>query len=191
MIAAVYGSPRKQGNTEILMDAFLEQVEKSEEVKRFYLRDMTLKPCIECGGCDKTGVCVFKDDISGIYDYIENASSLIISSPIFFASVPAQVKAFIDRSQPFWARKYVLGQKSSIIRKGFFICVGAINTDKYFKSSKLVVQSYLNVMDIKYEGELFFPGVDAKGEIENVPGALEQARQSGINFTVRTPERNI
>ena len=114
MIAAVYGSPRKQGNTEMLMDAFLEQIEKSEDVKRFYLRDMVLKPCIECGGCDKTGICVFKDDIGGIYDCIENARALVISSPIFFASVSAQVKAFIDRSQPFWARKYLIGQKSSL-----------------------------------------------------------------------------
>lgn len=183
LIVAVYGSPREGGNTDILMEAFLKPIEEKEEIRRFYLRNLVLKPCISCGGCDRTGICVFKDDIWNVYESIEQARAFIVSSPIYFASVSAQLKILIDRAQSFWVRKYVLGyENSSVLRKGFFISVGAVNTDKHFKNAKFVVQSHMNTLNIKYSGELFFPGVERKGEIKNMSGAINKATQSGEQF---------
>ncbi|MCR4435267.1 MAG: flavodoxin family protein [Clostridiales bacterium] len=186
MIVAVYGSPRKGGNTDILLDSFLQPISRHESIDRFYLRDLTLKPCIACGKCDKTGICIFNDDLWGIYEKIESASAVVLSSPIHFASVTSIMKIFVDRAQPFWARKYLLGRKNPHPeRKGFFICSGAINTDKHFLNSKLVIQTLFKNLDIEYSGDLFFSGVDGKGEIRNKAGAIHSASCSGTDFLKR------
>jgi multimeric flavodoxin WrbA len=59
MIVAVYGSSRQGGNTDILMDTFLQQLSVNEEIIRFKLRDLNLRPCNACGRCDKTGKCIY------------------------------------------------------------------------------------------------------------------------------------
>lgn len=184
MIVAVYGSPRKCGNTDILMDAFLEPLKQCSDIERFYLRDLVLKPCIACGGCERTGVCIFRDDIWNIYEKIDSIKAIIISSPVFFGSLTAQVKAFIDRAQAFWARKYLLGREDPLPgRKGFFICAGAIDTDKYFLNSRAIVQTHMKILDIKYSGDLFFSGVDKKGDIIEKTGALDAAGLAGTEFS--------
>jgi len=58
-VLGIYGSPRKGGNTDQLLDKVLEGAQSSgAEVKKVYTRDLNLCGCIECGGCDKTGECV-------------------------------------------------------------------------------------------------------------------------------------
>ncbi|HHV96587.1 MAG TPA: flavodoxin family protein [Clostridiaceae bacterium] len=196
MVIAIYGSPRKGGNSDILMDAFLSGVKEHENVISYKLRDMTLKPCTGCGFCDDTGVCIYKDDIWKIYEHLYEACGLVLSSPIYFASVTAQLKAFIDRGQAFWVRNnllkaekiypYDINQSSldtnNIIKKGFYISVGAMNTDKYFLNSRLVVRSFFISVGFKPSGELFFPGIDTKGEIKKYPEALDAAYKAGVEF---------
>ncbi|HOJ10101.1 MAG TPA: flavodoxin family protein [Clostridiales bacterium] len=184
MIVAVYGSPRTDGNTDILMDTFLDAVQTQEKVVKFKLRDMLLKPCTGCCKCYKTGICVFNDDIWSIYEHIEKADGLILSSPIYFASVTAQLKTFIDRGQAFWVRKFILKQQQKAPgKKGFYISAGAMTVDKYFINSRLVIRSFMVSLDIKCAGELFFPGIDKKGEIRNQPEALNSAYKAGLDFT--------
>jgi len=183
MIIAVYGSARKAGNTDILMDSFLEPLTGKTEIHKYYLRDMNLRSCIACGGCHTTGVCVFDDDIWDIYKKIESADGLVIASPIYFASVTANTKAFIDRAQPFWSRKYLLDRRNTVaVKKSFFICVGAVNTEKYFLNAKLIMQTYLRNLDIPYSGDLFYSGVDEAGEIRQKAGAVDSAYKAGEAF---------
>ena len=60
----IYGSPRKKGNTDQLLDSALEGANASgAEILRVYVRDLNISGCLECGGCDETGVCVVKDDM--------------------------------------------------------------------------------------------------------------------------------
>jgi len=196
MIIAIYGSPRKGGNTDILMDAFLSGVKEHENIISYKLRDMTLKPCTGCGFCDDSGICVYKDDIWEIYERLDEACGLVLSSPIYFASITAQLKTFIDRGQAFWVRNNILKisniypdefNKSAfrdheVVKKGFYISVGAMNTDKYFLNSRLVVRSFFISAGIKPSGELFFPNIDAKGEIRKHPEALDAAYKAGVEF---------
>ena len=181
VIAAIYGSPRKNGNTDILMDKFIQPLQEAgEDVVKFKLRDKTLKPCIACGGCNETGQCVFKDDIWDIYSELNSAKAIVISSPIYFATVCAQLKMFIDRGQAFWANKYLLGNENfTNIKHGYFICAGAIDTNLYFENARLVIKTYLQTLDIDYGGDIFFSGVDEKGEILQKEGAVEEAVTEG------------
>ena len=193
MITVVYGSARKNGNTDMLADAFIKGTGlKEDSIKRFYLRNMKLQPCTACGGCDTTGICIYDDQIWSIFREMDKSDFLLIASPITFASVTAQAKAYIDRGQAFWVRKFVLGLNPPIIqsenqgtpksKKGFFISVGGMNTQKYFQNAKMVVQTFMVSTGFKYSGELFFPGVDKKGEIAEKPDAIAAAETAGRDF---------
>ncbi len=110
-LLAVYGSPRKGGNTSLLLDYFLEEV-TGYSIERVHLRDLTLSPCAECGRCRETGVCVIQDDMRGYYDKLLTCDRMVIALPVFFLGPPAVAKAFIDRAQSLWIRKYDLGIKA-------------------------------------------------------------------------------
>ena len=63
-VLGIYGSPRKRGNTDQLLDSALEGARSAGgETRSIYARDLEMSGCLECGGCDKTGICVVKDDM--------------------------------------------------------------------------------------------------------------------------------
>jgi multimeric flavodoxin WrbA len=183
-VLGIFGSPRKGGNTELLLEELLKGAEKEgASVERLYLSDFTIIPCKECHGCDNTGSCVILDDMEKIYPKLLEADVVILASPIFFYGVTAWAKALIDRSQALWARKYLLKDPSfgreGKKRKGFFISVGATKGQKVFEGSILTVKYFFDVLNAKYVGQLLFKGVEAKGDILKHPEALQQAFEAG------------
>lgn len=173
-LVALSGSPRKGGNTDILLEKALETAREREiSVQKIVLNDLSIRPCQECGGCLKTGSCVIQDDMAVVYNAIDAADIIIVASPIFFGNVSAQTKIMIDRMQCRWANKYVLKRESpKRSRRGAFISCGAIKTDKYFKCAKTVVGIFFHVQDIEYKEDVFVQGVDAKEEILKYQDAL-------------------
>jgi multimeric flavodoxin WrbA len=183
-VLGLFGSPRRGGNTELLLEEALKGAEsEGAEVERIYLSDYTITPCKECHGCDQTGHCVILDDMQKIYPRLLEADIIILASPIFFYGVTAWAKALIDRSQALWARKYLLKDpslgKEGKKRKGFLISVGATKGQKVFEGAVLTAKYFFDVLNAEYMGELLFKGVEAKGDILKHPGALHQAFEAG------------
>ena len=183
-VLGIFGSPRRGGNTEILLEEALKGAEKEgAKLERLYLGDFTLTPCKECHGCDRTGDCVILDDMQKVYPRLLESDVVILASPIFFYGVTAWAKALIDRSQAFWARKYLLKDpslgKEGKKRKGFFISVGATKGPRVFEGAVLTVKYFCDVLNAEYVGELVFRGVEAKGDILKHPEALQQAFEAG------------
>ena len=183
-VLGLFGSPRRGGNTEILLEEALKGAEREgAEIERLYLRDLDVTPCTECHGCDETGSCVILDGMQKIYPKLLEADVIILASPIFFYGVTAWAKALIDRSQALWAKKYLVNDpsmgKKGKKRKGFFISVGATKGQKVFEGAILTVKYFFDALNAEYTGELVYRGVDGKGEILKHPKALEQAREAG------------
>lgn len=183
-VLGLFGSPRKGGNTEILLEEALKGAEKAgAEIERLYLTDLDVTPCRECHGCDETGTCVILDDMQKVYPKLLEADLIILASPIFFYGVTAWAKALIDRSQALWAKKYLVNDpsmgKGGKRRKGFFISVAATKGQKVFEGAILTVKYFFDALNTEYTGELLYRGVDGKGEILKHPKALEQAREAG------------
>ena len=112
-VFGIFGSPRRGGNTELLLEEALKGAEKEgAKVECLYLSDFTITPCKECHGCDDTGNCIILDEMEKVYPKLLEADVVILSSPIFFYGVTAWAKALIDRSQALWARKYLLKDPS-------------------------------------------------------------------------------
>ena len=194
-ILGLFGSPRRGGNTELLLEEALKGAEKEgAKVERLYLSDFTITPCKECHGCDDTGNCIILDDMEKIYPKLLEADVVILASPIFFYGVTAWAKALIDRSQALWARKYLLKDsslgKEGKKRKGFFISVGATKGQKVFEGAILTVKYFFDVLNAEYAGELVFRGVEAKGDILNHPEALQQAYEAGRKLVLEWGKLN-
>ena len=183
-ILGIFGSPRRGGNTDILLEETLKGAEKEGvEVDRIYLPDYAITPCKECHGCDQTGQCVILDDMQKIYPKLLESDIIILASPIFFYGVTGWAKALIDRSQALWAKKYLLKDpslgKEGRKRKGFFISVGATKGPRVFEGAILTAKYFFDVLNAEYVGELVFREVDGKGDILKHPEALQQAFEAG------------
>lgn len=99
-VLIVYGSPRAGANTDTMAEAAADAIEaKGGQVIRFYLRDKKVAPCIGCLSCRQPGAngCIQKDDFSAIPELMNECNAVILSSPVYFSYVTAQMKALIDR----------------------------------------------------------------------------------------------
>jgi len=99
-ILAFFGSPRKKGNTTVLANQIILGAEsRGAEVERVYLHGLNIKPCQGCYACqakDSKG-CVIDDDMQDVYSKVAKADALIIASPVYWFTMSAQTKIFMDR----------------------------------------------------------------------------------------------
>jgi multimeric flavodoxin WrbA len=180
---AFLGSPRKDGNTDLLLQSAVRGVEElGVNVSIFRLNDMHLIPCQNCGGCDETGECVLQDDMSMIYPEIRSADRIILASPIFFFGVSAQAKIMIDRCQSFWCEKYLLKKplpEGTYGRKGLLLLVGGMKKERGVECSSATVTAFFRTISVKEHKTLSFLGIDAKGAILEHPSAMEEVFRAG------------
>ncbi|MDH3554899.1 MAG: flavodoxin family protein [Deltaproteobacteria bacterium] len=181
-VLGILGSPRREGNTEILLDEALRGAgDHGGLCEKVILRDLKITPCLEIYKCAEDGVCAIQDEMQGLFPKIIQAERLLLASPIFFYSVPALAKAMIDRCQSLWAKKYILKLPVSPIadRKGVFISVAATRGKKLFDGVRLTVKYFFDAIDVAYSDELFVRGADEKGEVRDQPEALKAAYELG------------
>ena len=182
-ILGIAGSPRRDGNTDLLLAEVMKgAISQGAEVKTIILNDLKITPCQHCDACLDAGECKIKDDMQMVYRELEQADWIILASPIQFMGLTAQMKAMIDRCQSLWAKKYVLKippLSDERKRKGFFISVGGRRVANLFEAALVTVKTFFRILDIAYAGELLFPAVDEKGAISEHPDALSQAFRAG------------
>lgn len=183
-IIAFLGSPRKDGNTELLLKEAIRgvKVTSGEDVGVFNLNLMNIKPCQDCGGCEKTGECVLDDDMKKIYPDIRTADRIIFASPIFFFGLSAQSKTMIDRCQSFWCEKYLLKKpipSGEFGRKGLLILVGGMKKDVGVECGDACAKAFFRTVSVSEHKVLSFLGVDAKGAIRDHPTGLQDAFEAG------------
>ncbi len=100
-VIGISGSPRKGGNTEILVKHSLEAAKKEgADTEIILLSEKKIEPCTACGGCS-SGSCIIDDDFVEVFDKITEADALIFACPSYYESMTPQMKALIDRSGTF------------------------------------------------------------------------------------------
>ena len=183
-ILAIYGSPRRKGNTALLLDKAVKGArEAGAEVEEVVLRDLKMSPCLEIYGCLKTGRCVIQDDFQGLYDRILECQGFILASPIFFYTVSAHTKILMDRCQSLWVKRYWLEKtplnKKGSTRKGLFISAGATRGKRLFEGPLLTVRYFFDAIDTELWRSLLYRGLDFEGDVKKHPEYLEEAFQTG------------
>jgi NAD(P)H-dependent FMN reductase len=183
-VLGLAGSPRRRGNTETLLEWVLEAAEQAgAQVTKVRLRELDIRGCTACEGCFDDGACVQRDDMQQLYPQLKEADSLVLAAPIFSMGMAAQAKAMVDRCQPFWAIKYVLGQKvvpaGRPERRGAYLSCAGTGLKDVFAGATQVARYFFHVLEAVPAGDILCPQVDARGDILAYPGGKEAAAELG------------
>ncbi len=183
-ILAIYGSPRRNGNTATLLRKAVQGArEAGAEVQQIILRDLKMSPCLEIYGCKKTGRCAIKDDFQEIYNLLLSCHGIMLASPIFFYTVSAHTKILMDRCQSLWVKKYwIEGRKrepDKAIRKALFISVGATKGKRLFDGAILSVKYFLDTFDAILWKSLLYRRLDFEDDVLKHPEYLEECYLAG------------
>ena len=178
-IVGIHGSPRKDGNTDILVEEILKgATEAGATGEKVMLGDLTINPCKACYACRTSGVCIQKDDMTNLYDKMQASDVWIIGTPVYWWGPSAQLKAFVDR----WFAK--AGNKEDQARtfsvKRIVLAVPMGDTDP--KTGRHVVGMFADALD--YVGadlfeSLLAPGAYDPGDVRSKTGVMQKARQVG------------
>ena len=186
-VLIVLGSPRKNGNSETLARIVADKMSQNLPMGIEYVRltKQSISPCIGCGSCEKTGMCVIQDDMIDLYKRVDLADIIFIVSPIYFYGPSAQIKTFIDRFQARWSRKYLLKEhiRHNERRAGYLISIGATKGEKLFDASILIAKSFFDAIDVPYCDSFVIRGVDEIGAINEETEEMREASLFALNIS--------
>jgi multimeric flavodoxin WrbA len=177
-LTAFLGSPRPQGNTDLLTAAVLEgAAEVGLETNAIALRSKRVRPCVACERCWQNGrPCALDDDMSELYQAIGEADVLLFATPVYWYAPTAQMKAFLDRLVPLnrpQGRALVEGK-------------GALLVTAYEEEGPTAAEPLLRMFELSFAylglrdlGRVVVPGVGPKGAVRERPEALAEARALG------------
>ena len=172
-ILILSGSPRKGGNTDLLVEAFVKGASQKHHVEVVSVRNYKVNPCMGCNVCfmSKDNTCTQKDDMQIFYEKMAHADMLVIASPVYFYGLSAQLKAVIDRCHnPV--------RDTFPIEKMALLLVGAATLPELFDSILTQYQLCLNFFKLEDAGHVLVRGVKDKGDIENT-NALNETFKLG------------
>lgn len=166
------GSPRKNGNSDILCNEFMKgATESGNEVEKIRVTEKKIGFCRACYACKGTGVCAIKDDMAEILQKMIDADVIVLASPVYFYSIDAQLKALIDRTVARWLE---------VKNKEFYYIVTAADGEN--ESAKTTVECFRGYADCvegaREMGVIYGMGVYEKGEIKNT-NAMKEAYEIG------------
>ena len=177
-ILGIACSPRKNGNTEILMNEIMKVAKEAGcDTEAFLMSEKHVAPCDACGTCFETGGCVVQDDMQELYEMLERADGIILGSPVYFGSVTAQGKAVMDRMFALLQRRALKGKVA-----GAFVVtrrVGAIQ-------ARSLIYSFCIAQGMIVAGGAIGYGREPGDVLTGVGGgidmsAMEEARLLGSN----------
>ena len=172
-ILILSGSPRKGGNTDLFVEAFVKGASQKHQVEIVSVHDYKVNPCLGCNACfkSKDNTCAQKDDMVIIYEKMAHADMLVMASPVYFYGLSAQLKTIIDRlHNPI--------RDTFRIKKMALLLVGAATLPELFDSILAQYQLCLNFFQLEDAGRVLVRGVKDKGDIKNTD-ALNEAFKLG------------
>jgi multimeric flavodoxin WrbA len=189
-LLAVAGSPRRGGNSDALLDACIQGARTADaEVDLLIVAEAGIGPCTGCNGCDAEGACIVLDGMQAVYPRIDAADAIVIATPVFFATVPAVLKALYDRCQPYWACRYLLHRPIERRRPGGLLVVGA-GGDPYGDACAITTtRSVFAVLGLDYAAELAVHA-DARGDALAQPDSIARAAEIGSALTKEAAARS-
>jgi putative NADPH-quinone reductase len=184
-LVAVKTSLRPGANSSILLAAAVEGARSSgAEVELVDLAKRRIAPCRACDACSKTGRCRFTDDdLMPILDAIWEAGCVLVATPVYYMSAPAQLKALIDRTQCLYRRKYTLKDRlhadDIARRRGGAIAVCGSRLPNAFDGLDLTMKYFFDSLQMTWAEKLYVAHVEEPAEIERSPEQLARARELG------------
>jgi len=176
-ILGVTGSPRKNGNTDILVSRILAGAEQAgAEVEMIFLRDLEIKECDGCYACWKGKPCPKRDDMNDLYPKIIASDVIVFGTPVYWFGPTALMKAFLDRFV------YFNGPKTRKLIQGKLAVLAVPFEDTALETAAPLAAMFemsLDYLEMKLIGKILVPGVGRQGDIRKKKNRLQQAFQLG------------
>jgi multimeric flavodoxin WrbA len=176
-ILGIMGSPRRNGNTHILVSRMLEGAE-SEGARGdiLFLNDLAIKECNGCHTCWEGKECSKNDDMNRIYPQIIESDAIIFGTPVYWYGPTALMKGFIDRFVYFNCPE----NREKIKGKPAVLAIPFEEEDP--QTAALLVSFFeksLEFLEMNLIGTILVPGVTRKGEIKEKGAKLQEAYELG------------
>jgi len=179
-ILGIMGSPRKKGNTHILISKILEGA-KSEGVRGdiLFLNDLTIQECDGCHACWKGKECSKDDDMNRLYPKIIASDGIVFGTPVYWYGPTALMKGFIDRFVYFNCPE----NRAKIRGKPAVLAVPFEEEDPETAALlKAFFEKSLRYLEMNLIGTIIVPGVTKRGEIIKKQAPLKEAYNLGIKL---------
>ena len=174
-VVVISTSLRAGSNSHALAEQFAEGAKAAgHEVELISLRGKEIKFCIGCFGCQRTGACVFKDDVPAIMDSVLNADVVCWATPIYYYEMAGQMKTLIDRLNPMYPMDYKF-------RDIYLLTTAAEDEDYTPQRAESGLQGWIDCFEkCSLKAHLFCGGVTETHDIECNP-KLQEAYELGRN----------
>ncbi len=177
-VIALAGSPRKNGNSDILLDEAIKAIKSNgNDVKKVYVDDLEVNPCIACDACKEhpQNKCIHDDDMQELCDELAESDLWLIATPIYWWGPTAQLKLVIDRWYSLYRAEDLKGKKAAlIVTMGDTEYQTAIPTILMFE----MAFSYLEMIN----NQPLVVTAHSKGEVLNDKAALQKAYNYGLEI---------
>jgi multimeric flavodoxin WrbA len=166
-VLSIFGSPDPGGFSSTLHNELLKPFEQKgikSDIIHTYKAD--INPCTACGHCRDKPQCIFTDDMTQIYNIIRETDIITISSPVYFSSFPAPLKAFIDRCQLIWEERK-RNNITELTKQGFLICAGGSEYNSMFKGILAVTRHFFNSTGVSFseKNSILYSNTDSAHKI--------------------------
>ena len=184
-VLVLMSSPRKNGNTDRLANAFIKGVEENGySTEKIYVNYQNIKPCLGCNICQKTNQCVQKDDMQEIYEKMLEAKVIVFASPVYFYTFNASMKLLLDRT---------FAIEKTIHDKDFYLLsTGLAPDESYFRIIKETFQKYIDCLRVggnRFVDSILGFQTGNKDDIEKT-NALEKAYNMAKEIKINEQEFN-
>jgi multimeric flavodoxin WrbA len=172
----IVGSPRRGGNTEVLVDEVLAGAQEAgAQTAKVILDELDIRPCRACNACQKAGHCVQDDDMAALLEQMQDSDLWVLGTPVYWWGPTAQFKAFLDR---WHGAKQVRFQGRQVI---LVVPLGAGDAH-YARHTVGMLTDALDYQGTRLIATVLAPGVQGRGAVRSHAAVLAQARQAGASF---------
>lgn len=174
-ILVISTSPRKQGNSDLLADAFIRGAQEAgHKTEKIALREKELAFCKGCMACQKTGRCVINDDAREITQKMLTADVIVFATPVYYYEMSGQMKTLLDRSNPLYNTNYAF-------RDIYLLAAAADEEASAVDGARTGLSGWIVCFPkARLAGTIFAGGVESTGQIQGHP-ALKKAYEAGKN----------
>ena len=177
-VLIILTSLRGGSNSDILANECAKEAkEAGHNVELLSLKGKDIKYCIGCLACQRTGMCVQKDDIADIMAKVKNAEVIVYATPIYYYEMCGQMKTLLDRLNPLYSADYLFRDIY------YMIATAAENEESAFEKAYNGLQGWVDCFEnASLKGMVGGGGIDAANTAENHVDIMKKAYELGKNL---------
>jgi len=185
-VLGIVGSPRRGGNTEILVDEVLHGAEEAgAQVEKVILSELDVRPCRGCDACKEAGKCTQQDDMHALLEQMKRSQVWVLGTPIYWWGPTAQFKAFLDRWYGVQGRTMFEGQRTILI-------IPLEDTDEgTARHTTGMFKDVLDYLRMERFATVVATGVLDRGAVREHPDVLAEACRAGREAITNGGNRSV